>query len=216
MALGYIASFTERLAMSVIVSHGVAPIAAALKSETDETVRAAAAWSLGQIGRHTPDHAMHVAEANVFHTLVEIHESPTLSEDLQTKVSGLFVWLSKCNHVLINRIAVCLGQACIEECTSKVHTFASVASIALRSSTQCSGTRRCSIFEDSSQRCKSSATICHKWRSQEGTRKVSLVTRCLGHWSYFRVRTYSSDCTLMFSLFELRSSRRFAPIMARF
>ena len=31
MALGYIASFTERLAMSVIVSHGVAPLADALK-----------------------------------------------------------------------------------------------------------------------------------------------------------------------------------------
>ncbi len=86
MALGYIASFTERLAMSVIVSQGVIPLAEALKGETDENVRAAAAWSLGQIGRHTPEHAEYVAKANVFSVLVQIHEDPKAPEDLQTKV----------------------------------------------------------------------------------------------------------------------------------
>ena len=90
MALGYIASFTERLAMSVIVSQGIIPLADALKGEVDDNVRAAAAWSLGQIGRHTPEHAKYVAEANVFSVLVQIHEDSKAPEDLQTKVCSLF------------------------------------------------------------------------------------------------------------------------------
>ncbi len=54
-------------------------------------VKAAAAWALGQMGRHSPDHARAVAEPNalVFPTLVAIlrTRSPAIASDLHTKVS---------------------------------------------------------------------------------------------------------------------------------
>jgi hypothetical protein len=40
-----------------IVSKAVAPLKDALVSEPEDHIKAACAWTLGQIGRHTPDHA---------------------------------------------------------------------------------------------------------------------------------------------------------------
>lgn len=100
MALGYIAAYSERLAMAVIVLHSITPLADALKNEQQDYVRAAAAWALGQIGRHTPEHAKHVADANVFPTLVTISGDETLSQDLRNKASkALKNILQKCFHL---------------------------------------------------------------------------------------------------------------------
>lgn len=81
MALGFIAAASERLAKAVLVSHAVAPIAQALQHEPAEGVRAAAAWTLGQLGRHSPDHARAVAdpEAHVLPTLVALLRNGTMA-----------------------------------------------------------------------------------------------------------------------------------------
>jgi hypothetical protein len=47
--------------------------------------QAASAWSLGQIGRHSPEHAKAVAEAKVLIVLLEVYNSPEASDDLKTK-----------------------------------------------------------------------------------------------------------------------------------
>ncbi len=60
ITLGYISAFDETLAMGVIQAKGINPLRDALKNE-NESVRAAAAWSLGQMGGHTPDHAKALA-----------------------------------------------------------------------------------------------------------------------------------------------------------
>lgn len=62
MALGYIAAFSETLALAVIAEKGLEPLCAAVAQESEDHLRAAAAWSLGQVGRHTPDHAKAVAD----------------------------------------------------------------------------------------------------------------------------------------------------------
>ena len=49
-------------------------------------LQAAAAWALGQAGRHTPEHAKAVAQANVLPTLLQCYLRAGSSEDLQTKV----------------------------------------------------------------------------------------------------------------------------------
>lgn len=72
--------------MSVIVSHGVPALARALHEEGAAHIRAAAAWSLGQIGRHTPEHARHVAEANVLPDLLACTLDPSATDDLRAKV----------------------------------------------------------------------------------------------------------------------------------
>ena len=49
-------------------------------------LQSACSWALGQIGRHTPEHAKAVAQANVLPKLLEIYLNQKASEDLQTKV----------------------------------------------------------------------------------------------------------------------------------
>lgn len=70
MALGYIAAFSETLALAVIAEKGLAPLCAAVAEEREDHLCAAAAWSVGQIGRHTPDHAKAVADTGVLHCFI--------------------------------------------------------------------------------------------------------------------------------------------------
>jgi hypothetical protein len=83
MTLGYISAFDDSLAMAVIVSKGIAPLKDALMNETEDHLKASAAWSLGQIGRHTPDHAKFLAEADVPSRLLAVLMLPESSKDLK-------------------------------------------------------------------------------------------------------------------------------------
>lgn len=72
MTLGYIAAFSETLALSVVVADGVPPLTRALEAESEEHIKAACAWALGQIGRHSPDHAKSLAENAVLPKLLKV------------------------------------------------------------------------------------------------------------------------------------------------
>jgi hypothetical protein len=90
MTLGYVAAFSETLALAVVVAKGVPPLARALEVEPEEHIKAACAWSLGQIGRHSPDHAKTVSENGVLLKLLNVLQTiPESSEetgaDLKTK-----------------------------------------------------------------------------------------------------------------------------------
>ena len=85
MALGYIAAFSETLALAVIADRGLLPLAGALQEEPEDHIRSATAWSLGQIGRHTPDHAKAVADTGALPLLVALECAGESSEDLRTK-----------------------------------------------------------------------------------------------------------------------------------
>lgn len=100
MTLGFIAAHSENLAMAVIVSKGVNQLAITLSDEKEDHIKAATAWSLGQIGRHTPEHAKAVAVTNVLPRLLQLYLSTTSSEDLQTKSKkALKNILQKCVHL---------------------------------------------------------------------------------------------------------------------
>jgi hypothetical protein len=100
MAIGYIGTFTEKLAMAAIVSHAVPPLVDALKNEENDVVQSAAAWAIGQLGRHSPVHAKHIADANAFPVLIALTKSSTSSEDLKNKSSrALQSVLQKCVHL---------------------------------------------------------------------------------------------------------------------
>merc|ERR1712100_875121 len=100
MAIGYIAAFSETLALAIIVSKGVAPLRDALTAEPEDHIKAASAWSLGQIGRHTPDHARALAEADVLRHILACMTHPDSSQDLQTKAKrALKAILAKCTHL---------------------------------------------------------------------------------------------------------------------
>ena len=73
MALGYISAYSESLALAVIVAKGVPALKDALINEPEDHIKAATVWTLGQIGRHTPDHAKAMAESGVLLPMVVLH-----------------------------------------------------------------------------------------------------------------------------------------------
>ena len=100
MAIGYIAAFSETLALAIIVSKGVSPLKEALVTEPEDHIKAASAWSLGQIGRHTSDHARALAEGDVLRHLLACMVHQDSSEDLKTKSKrALKAILAKCTHL---------------------------------------------------------------------------------------------------------------------
>ncbi|NWU90072.1 SPAG6 protein, partial [Upupa epops] len=99
MMLGYVAAHSENLSMAVIVSKGIPPLCACLIEEREDHIKAAAAWALGQIGRHTPEHARAVAVANVLPRLLTMYMDTHSSEDLQMKAS-IFAVLQALKNIL--------------------------------------------------------------------------------------------------------------------
>lgn len=100
MTLGYIAGFSETLALCVIKDSGIIPLKDALQNEPEDHMKSAAAWSLGQIGRHTPDHAKAIAQSDVLRILIEVYRDPKSSEDLKTKCQrALKSVLQKTTHL---------------------------------------------------------------------------------------------------------------------
>lgn len=68
------------------VLQGVPQLALCLTEEHEHHIRAATAWSIGQIGHHTPEHAKAVGAARLLPKLLEIYMDASSSEDLQAKV----------------------------------------------------------------------------------------------------------------------------------
>ena len=73
MTLGYISAFSETLALAVIVSKGIPPLINAVVTEPEDHIKSASAWSLGQVGRHSPDHAKALADANALPKLLAVY-----------------------------------------------------------------------------------------------------------------------------------------------
>mmetsp|Transcript_15083 Transcript_15083/g.14958 ORF Transcript_15083/g.14958 Transcript_15083/m.14958 type:complete len:195 (+) Transcript_15083:950-1534(+) len=100
MTLGYISAFDESLAMAVIVSKGIAPLKDALINEPEDHIKAAASWSLGQIGRHSSEHAKALASEDVLSRLLAVYMLPESSKDLQDKAKkALKNVVQMCTHL---------------------------------------------------------------------------------------------------------------------
>merc|ERR1711869_18406 len=92
--------FSETLALAVVVSKGIPQLKDALINEPEDHLKAASAWSLGQIGRHTPDHARALAEADCLRRLLAVYLHTDSSDDLKTKAKrALKSVIQKCTHL---------------------------------------------------------------------------------------------------------------------
>lgn len=79
---------------------GVLPLKDALINEAEDHIKAASAWSLGQLGRHTSEHARALAQADVFRRLIDAYKDPKSSEDLQVKSQrALKSVITKCTYL---------------------------------------------------------------------------------------------------------------------
>mmetsp|Transcript_12783 Transcript_12783/g.1925 ORF Transcript_12783/g.1925 Transcript_12783/m.1925 type:complete len:121 (+) Transcript_12783:328-690(+) len=100
MTLGFIGAFDESLAMGVIVSKGIPPLKDALKNEPEDHIRAAAAWSLGQIGHHSADHSRALAEIHVPYVLLAAYIDERSDDDLKAKSKrALKSIIQKCSYL---------------------------------------------------------------------------------------------------------------------
>lgn len=72
MALGYIAGHSAQMAMIAIESKGASQLASVLEQETDDDILAITAWALGQMGKHSPDHAKAIATTNIFPRILQV------------------------------------------------------------------------------------------------------------------------------------------------
>ncbi|XP_076680034.1 sperm-associated antigen 6 isoform X2 [Andrena cerasifolii] len=108
MALGYIAGHSDQLAIAVIGSSGIVLLSTVLHEEKDDHMLAITVWAIGQIGKHTTEHAKAVAVANILPKLLALYIDPNSSEDLKVK----------CNSALKQVLQRCM---CIESLESLVH-----------------------------------------------------------------------------------------------
>ncbi|XP_025152679.1 sperm-associated antigen 6 isoform X1 [Harpegnathos saltator] len=100
MALGYIAGHSNELAMAIIGSKGIVHLTNVLQKSTEDQVLAITAWAIGQIGKHTPEHAKIIAVANIPFKLLELHNDAKSSEDLRVKCNmALKQILQKCMYM---------------------------------------------------------------------------------------------------------------------
>lgn len=98
MALGFIAAFSETLALAVVLAKGLPVLKDAALTEPEDHVKAAAVWAVGQIGRHTPEHAKAVTDAGLLAPLVVLLTSPSGNDDLHVKAKrALKAVVAKCH-----------------------------------------------------------------------------------------------------------------------
>jgi HEAT repeat protein len=92
MAVGHIASFSQSLALSLMSEHASAVVLNVFVSARNyqprtaksyETliaktyqVMTAAAWAIGQIGKHSPEHALKLTNLNALFLLLDAHNDP--------------------------------------------------------------------------------------------------------------------------------------------
>lgn len=100
MALGYIAAFSETLALAVIGGGGVETLSRALDEEEAPHVLAAAAWALGQAGRHSAEHARAVADAGVLPKLVDLYCFEGAGPDLRSRAKHATKHIVDCCRAL--------------------------------------------------------------------------------------------------------------------
>ncbi|XP_011706534.1 PREDICTED: sperm-associated antigen 6-like [Wasmannia auropunctata] len=100
IALGYIAGYSDQLAVAVIGSKGIVQLAVVLQEETEDHILAVTVWAIGQIGKHTPEHAKMVAVTNLLSKILELHNDPKSSDDLKAKCyTALKQVLQKCMYI---------------------------------------------------------------------------------------------------------------------
>lgn len=85
VAIGYICAHNDQLALAVINAKGLLFLSDVLCSETEFHILAAAVWSIGQCGKHTPEHANCVAACGMFYRILQLYNCVKSPEDLKQK-----------------------------------------------------------------------------------------------------------------------------------
>jgi len=83
--LGYVAGFDHDLAKSVVSCKGHIALVNALREKNEDHVKAAAAWSLGQIGRHSSELAKELCDQKALNEILVCFMAAEDKSDLKVK-----------------------------------------------------------------------------------------------------------------------------------
>lgn len=99
--LGYIAMHDEEsLAKDCIKDNAHVALKDALMHETNDKIKEKAAWALGKLGKHSPDHANALAEADILQQLLIAHTNAGSNEGLEKRTKkALIKIIQKCNKI---------------------------------------------------------------------------------------------------------------------
>jgi len=100
MSIGYIASFSQALS-SVLIQCGAPEVVlnVFVQSKSDQT-KSAAAWALGQLGKHTSDTSSNLSNLQVLSLLLEEHNKTESSIDLKQKTEkAMYLIIQKCTNI---------------------------------------------------------------------------------------------------------------------
>jgi HEAT repeat protein len=100
MTLGFIASYKENLATEIIKARAINQLKDALQNETQQHIKAAACYALGQIGMHSSEHAKEVSDANVLYLMLFYYRAHESTDELkmQAKVALKNI-IDKCSYL---------------------------------------------------------------------------------------------------------------------
>ncbi|XP_050302037.1 sperm-associated antigen 6-like [Anthonomus grandis grandis] len=109
-AIGFIAGQSSQLAMTVLGCRTIQVLARILSESSNDDLLTVTVWTIGRIGRHSPEHSSAVASANIFPRLVQLYESPDSSLDLKNKIHAT---LKEClqNCLVISALEPLLATA---------------------------------------------------------------------------------------------------------
>lgn len=100
MCLGYIATYSESNASTIILAKCIPHLKDALIKEHQDHIKAASAWTLGQLGSHSESNAKAMAENDIPKDLLDVYIDPMSSEDLKKKSKkALKSILSQCTYL---------------------------------------------------------------------------------------------------------------------
>jgi HEAT repeat protein len=85
MAVGYISSFSQSLSTALINEGAPSVVLRVFVSAKQSHVKSAAAWTLGQVGKHSPEHASALTTLNALSLLLDGHNEEGAGEDLKLK-----------------------------------------------------------------------------------------------------------------------------------
>ena len=100
MCLGYIAAFDEHNAQAIISAKAIGFLKDALVNETEDHIKGAAAWTLGQLGGHSSVHAKFMAKDDIPTHLLAVYKYAKNSDDLKKKAKkALKTILAQCTNL---------------------------------------------------------------------------------------------------------------------
>jgi hypothetical protein len=102
MAIGYIASYSQTLTLALMSEGADAVALHVLVSSNDPYTKVAAVWTVGQLGKHSPQQVARLADLNALNLWLDAHTSASASDDLKQKSKrALKNLIGKCTNLRV-------------------------------------------------------------------------------------------------------------------